>query len=151
MDPCLLGEPSLEINSSYYGNVLTKFPILSLFTENWHLGILLSRLNSSSGSFLSVLSGVWLAPFSIVLSVGAQKAQEVSDSLSWGNYGQHIPWHFEQPPAVALSSEFICLDRIKCQALQIPTHGIMVSPSAKVIVPTSCHSGINGSHCKFMA
>lgn len=57
---------------------------------------------------------------------------------------------FEQPPVVALRSEFVCLDGIKCQDLQILIHGIRVSSSGNVMIPVPCHSGIKGSHWKFM-
>lgn len=57
---------------------------------------------------------------------------------------------FELPPVVALSSECMCSDRIKCQDLHILIHGMRVSSSGNSIIPIPCHWGINGSHCKFM-
>lgn len=154
MKPCLMGEAWLENNSrhSCCGNSLTGFLVLPLFAHDRStFGKFLSRLSSTSGSFLSVLSWDWLTPFYPVLCLWALKRLEGLQTVCLEGTMLSICLDtFEQPPVVALRSEFVCLDGIKCQDLQILIHGIRVSSSGNVMIPVPCHSGIKGSHWKFM-
>lgn len=130
--------------------------LISLFCLYSHMtvqvwGKLLIRLSSSSGSFLSVLSWGWLTLFYpvlwlwvlenlVALQVACLERTVLSICLDT----------FEQTPVIVLSLEFICLDWIKCQDLQILIHGIRVSSSGNVMIPIPCHSGISRCHLKFM-